>query len=228
MTHQMEIRGFSRFKRQGIVFALVVLLGMGAASAPSSWALSQTGTLSTAVTVSSVFRLTLAVWKGGVVSDPTRFDLVPISALSFGTASVGQFAGPQPSVIVPLTGGGTAEGGLILKAETNQGNPWRFQVSENQPLTRSGGSETIADANFRYFTWSVTGEATTNNLVVLPLSNPDGSRFNSMSTTPFTLYNSSSAEQFTSDTRIHMQFGIVVPSVVPGTYGNNVIITYTE
>lgn len=209
---------------RGLKVGLAILL-LSATAGSSAWALSTQSTLATSVTVNSVFRLTLGTFRGGAGAD--RFDLVPVSSINFGNVSVGQFSTLQPSVVVTTSGSGTSDSGLILKAETNQGNVWRFQVSENRPLTRNGGSETIADANFKYFTFLVAGEGN-GTLATLPLQNPDLSRFNTMSTTPFNLYTSSAGEGFTTDTRIHMQFGVQVPSVVPGTYSNNVVITLTE
>jgi len=164
------------------------------------------------VGVSSVFQMDLSVWKGGVGAD--RYSLVPIASISFGSFNMGSFTGGAPNVMVDGN-----QGGLIVRAKTNNGNPWTIQVRDDQPLTRSGGSDTIPNSNFVFWGWKVAGEA--NGTINYTTAQ-------AISTSNQVIYSSTTAEGDTGDTRIHMQFGVNVPASRYGTYTNNIIITMTE
>jgi len=193
-----------------LVLALATVLMVSAAG--SAFALSQTSTLPTTLTVNQTFTLTVATWKGGVAAD--RYDLVNATSINFGSFNIGQFTGGAPNVMVDGN-----QGGLILKGSTNNGLPWTLQIRDDAALTRQGGVETIPNSNFVFWGWKVAGEA--NGTVNFTTAQ-------AISTTNQSIYTSTAGEGVTADTRIHVQFGVNVPAVRAGVYTNNVIITMTE
>lgn len=210
------------------ILLMTALAVMSLAVSTAQAALITQGTMIMHITVNQIFRLDLGTFRGG--TGPTSFDFVPLAsnAITFPAKDPGQFTGFLPSVLAQSTSSGPQfDSGLIMKVGTNNGQIWRLQVNDSQALTRGGSAETIPNTNFKYITFSVAGEAA-GTLTILPLQDSAGNRFNTISTSPFTIYTSTSAESRKLDTRVHMQFGVSIPSVKPGTYRSNVIITLTE